>query len=55
MPYSRLSTGRPSSGVGVDGVQAAVLEPVGLELVGDADATTLVAAQVDDDADAGVG
>ena len=39
--------------VGVDGVEALVLQLVGPQLVGDADAPALVAAQVDDDAGAG--
>ena len=55
MPYSRVSTGRPSLEVRVDGVEAVVLEVVGLQLVGDADAAALVAAQVDDDAAARLG
>ena len=50
MPYSRLSTGRPSSQVGVDGVVALLLELVGADLVAEADAAALVAAQVDEDA-----
>ena len=41
--------------VGVDRVQAPVLQLVGLQLVGDPDAPALVAAQVDDRAQAGVG
>ena len=36
----------------IDGVQALVLEPVGTQFVADADATPLVAPQVDDDPDA---
>ena len=50
MPYSRLSTGRPELEVGVDGVEALVLQVVGPQLVGDADAPALVAPQVDDHA-----
>ena len=41
--------------VGVDGVVALVLQVVGADLVADADAAALVAAQVDDDAEALVG
>ncbi len=55
MPYSRLSTGQAQLDVGVDGVEAAVLQLVGLQLVGDADPPALVAAQVDDHAQAGFG
>ncbi len=51
MPYSRLSTGRPSSRVGVHGVVALLLEAVGTDLVAEADAATLVAAQVDQHAE----
>ena len=49
MPYSRLSTGQAQLQVGVDGVVALLLEVVGPELVGQADAPALVAPQVDDD------
>ena len=55
MPYSRLSTGRPELEVGVDGVAALLLEAVGPDLVADADAAALVAAEVDDDAEALLG
>ena len=48
--YSRASTGSPSSSLGVDRVEPAVLEPVRAQLVGEADAPALVPAQVDDDA-----
>ena len=41
--------------VGVDGVAALLLEAVGADLVADADAAALVAAQVDDDAAALLG
>ena len=51
MPYSRLSTGKAELEVGVDGVVALVLQAVGADLVADADAAALVAAQVDDDAE----
>ena len=47
MPYSRLSTGRPSSRL-ASTVSRRVLQGVGAELVREADAATLVAAQVDD-------
>src|SRR3954471_20161970 len=43
--------GQPEIDVGVDGVAALVLEPVRAELVADADAAALVAAQVHDDAE----
>ena len=55
MPYSRLSTGRPSSTLASTVSRPAVLQLVGLQLVGDPDAPALVAAQVDDHAQAGVG
>ena len=42
--------GQPELEVGVDGVEALVLQLVGLQLVGDPDAPPLVAAEVDDDA-----
>ena len=41
---------QPEVDVGVDGVAALLLEHVGLELVGDADAPPLVAPEVHDDA-----
>ena len=55
MPYSRLSTGRPELDVRVDRVVALVLQAVGADLVADADAAALVAAQVDDHAEALLG
>ena len=55
MPYSRLSTGQAELDVGLDGVAALVLQRVGPELVAEADAAALVAAQVHDDAVALVG
>ena len=44
--------GKPELDVGINGVPAVVLQVVGPQLVGEADATSLVAAQVHDDADA---
>ena len=55
MPYSRLSTGKPELEVGVDGVEPLVLQLVGPELVADADAAALVAAEVHHDAAACLG
>ena len=50
MPYSPAVGRVPEREVGVDRVVALLLEPVGLDLAGQADAPALVAAQVDDDA-----
>ena len=47
--------GQPEVEVGVDGVAAAVLQPVGRQLVHQPDAAALVAAQVDHDAATAVG
>jgi len=54
MPYSRLSTGARAPG-GVDGVGPLFLEPVGADLVCEADAATLVAPEVDEHATALLG
>ena len=50
MPYSRESTGKPELDVRLDRVAALVLQRVGPDLVAEADAAALVAAEVDDDA-----
>jgi len=54
-PYSRESTGRPSSRFGVDGVSALLLQGVRADLVSESDAESdaaLVTSQVHDDAGA---
>ena len=50
IPYSRRVGGEAELDVGLDGVAALVLERVGADLVAEADAAALVAAQVHDDA-----
>ena len=55
MPYSRLSTGRPRSRLASTVSRPCVLQLVGADLVADADAPALVAAEVDDHAEALLG
>ena len=50
MPYSRGSAGEPQLDVRLDRVPPLVLEPVGPQLVGQADRPALVPADIQDDA-----